>query len=385
SINWTPATSLQTKSSASPILDFSHDGKNVLVRVNNYYRNNLTLWNIESGAEEKSWNYNHLLGIQDVCFSEDDQFIVTSHFTGRLAIRSLVDDTDRFSTAGGMGVPRGELSENGARVAILHSGLYMHVWDFNTLEFRKIRTSREHNINTDISFDGNYFVTAGATWKPSVVDINSGKQVGRGLPAHRNKVHALAFSHDGARIASGGSDKHLWLWDRKSMKGIDVNCSKYDRFRSVAYSPDDQLLALGGKFGILQIRNSKTGDLVAALDGKPGETKAVRFTPDGKYILQGTGVGPIHLWDVSSQKKVSSLEAHQGGILSLKFSPDGKTLASSSRDGTIRFWDYKTKKNTRTIRLSPGNTGSIYLAGFTPEGRHLVAACANGLVYLLRL
>ena len=384
-INWSPTATLQTQSSASPLLDFSHDGKKIIVRVNNFYRNKLSLWNIESGSEEKYWEYDNLLGILDVHFSQDGQHILTCHTTGRLAIKNLADDSLRFAPSGGMGIPKAELCENGSRLAVLHTGLYMNLWDFNTLEFRKIKTSRLHNINLDITHDGKYFVTAGATWKPGVFNIDSGKLIGRATSGHRNKVHAFAFSHDGTRIATGGSAKYLILWDRDVMKGTRISCNDYDRFRSVDYSPDDKLLALGGKYGFLQIRNSKTGDLVAALNGKPGESYTVRFSPDGKHILQGTGVGTIHVWDVRTQKKVGALEAHKGSVYSLKFSPDGNTLASSSRDGTIRIWDYKTQKIIRTIQLTPGNHGSIYLAGFDPAGRHLVASCANGLVYILKL
>ena len=62
---------------------------------------------------------------------------------------------------------------------------------------------------------------------------------------HSAAVNAIAFSRDGALMATGGDDRTAIIWEtatgrsRRTLKGHDLSIT------SLAFSPDDATLAVG--------------------------------------------------------------------------------------------------------------------------------------------
>jgi WD40 repeat protein len=65
------------------------------------------------------------------------------------------------------------------------------------------------------------------------------------LPAHGGMVRALAFSPNGRRIASGGQDGLLKLWDPASGTEAAELAPGGGWIESLAFSPDGRLLVAG--------------------------------------------------------------------------------------------------------------------------------------------
>lgn len=65
---------------------------------------------------------------------------------------------------------------------------------------------------------------------------------------------------------------------------------------------------------------------------------------------------------------VIELTGHSGLVVALAYSPDGRTLASASADGTARLWDLATGKLTATLQ-SPA--ARAYCVAFAPDGKSL--------------
>ncbi|MCI0586632.1 MAG: WD40 repeat domain-containing protein [Planctomycetes bacterium] len=126
--------------------------------------------------------------------------------------------------------------------------------------------------------------------------VGTGEEIAR-LLGHSGPVEGLAFSADGALLASGAADRTVRLWD------------------------------------------GRTGAPRWASEGHADRVYALAFSPDGTRLASGSNDTTLRIWDVPSGEAVAHLRGHSDYVFSVAFSPDGSRLASGSGDHTLRIWD----------------------------------------------
>ncbi len=206
-------------------------------------------------------------------------------------------------------------------------------------------------------------------------DAASGKQLRRFLGHRRppdapnaRTIFSIAFSLDGKTVASSG-DGGVRLWELETGKEIR-RIGEQAPTQSLALSPDGKLLAAGGWDNLVYLWEVASGKEIAKLSGHQGVVIAVAFAADGKTLASGGDHGAIRLWDVAGKREVGQLKGHEGRVLQLAFLPDGKTLLSSGRDNTLRVWDSAAGKELRRIEGAHVQFGSFALS---PDGKLLAA------------
>jgi WD40 repeat protein len=63
------------------------------------------------------------------------------------------------------------------------------------------------------------------------------------------------------------------------------------------------------------------------------------FAPDGKVLAVGGADQVVRLWDPQSGKALGNLRGHTDRILRIVFTPDGRTVISAAADGCVLFWN----------------------------------------------
>jgi WD40 repeat protein len=76
--------------------------------------------------------------------------------------------------------------------------------------------------------------------------------------------------------------------------------------------------------------------------------------------------------------ETSAILRHEGDVVAASFSPDGKHVVTASADGTARLWDAATGKSWGRLFV---HTDAVNSASFSPDGR-VVTASSDGMARL---
>ncbi|NJR64643.1 MAG: hypothetical protein HC772_03860 [Leptolyngbyaceae cyanobacterium CRU_2_3] len=78
------------------------------------------------------------------------------------------------------------------------------------------------------------------------------------------------------------------------------------------------------------------------------------------------------------------LRGHQAEVLDAQFSPNGRSLVTASADGTAMLWDAQT--GLKQAQLRPNSSGqslpSVLQATFSPDGHYIATRTQDGKVQL---
>ena len=209
-----------------------------------------------------------------------------------------------------------------------------------------------------------------------------------GILSHSDEVASVAFSPDGAFIASGSNGGTVELWN----VATQTNIGTFGSGRSVAFSPDFRVLATGGTaggtIGTINLWDLTTRNQIKMLShGRWVETIAISSNGETIVSVSNRGLGhdnTIELWSLTDGKHIGSLGRHDGWVTTVAFAPDNTTLASGSlEEGTIKLWDVSTRKHVGTLSDVDVIVSSIRSVAFSPNGRILASGSGSGYVYHL--
>jgi WD40 repeat protein len=189
----------------------------------------------------------------------------------------------------------------------------------------------------------------------------------------------VAFSPDGKRLASGGEEKVVRLWDVSERKEIQALNDHTGAIRGVCFSPDGLFLASGDDDGVVRLWDARTGRPIRSLEGHDGRVNGVCFSPDGRRLASAGADRTVRLWDVATGKPHLTVRGHSAAVLCVCFSPDGLRLASGGGDQVVRLWDARTGQQLSSFR---GHSFGVSSVSFRPDGQFLASGGWDGTVRL---
>ena len=169
------------------------------------------------------------------------------------------------------------------------------------------------------------------------------------LVGHSNAVTSVAFSPDGATLASSSEDKTIEMWKLDAGKRWYTLTGHSDWVTCVAFSPDGAILASGGRDKMIHIWDLNKGKWWYALAGHADRVSAVAFSRDGQVLASGSRDKTVQLWNLNKGRRMSALTGHAGGVEAVAFSAGGEFLASGSRDKTLQLWDWQNGRSICTL------------------------------------
>jgi WD40 repeat protein len=162
-------------------------------------------------------------------------------------------------------------------------------------------------------------------------------------------------------------DPQLILWDASTGKQQWSITTELHELRSVAFSPDGALLASGHEFSGLALWDARNGAFLRMLDGHISTVTTVAFARGGLLASAGQD-GSIRLWDTTAGREIRRLPGHKDGVFSIAFEPDQRHLVSGGDDRLVRRWDTESEE------------GESETIGKHAEAVHSVAVSPTGLI-----
>ncbi|MFZ1935226.1 MAG: serine/threonine-protein kinase [Thermoguttaceae bacterium] len=210
----------------------------------------------------------------------------------------------------------------------------------------------------------------------------------------RNGIHGLAFGSmptqqrnkltEKRLLAVGEAGGNATIWDLD--RGIpQAYCygSCYD-VNALAFSPDGATLATGGR-GYISLWDVTTGRPLVALKHKDF-VSALSFSADGRHLGAGrisvygrgaSGEGGMHVWDLEMGRGIQTLRGLCAPIANVCIAPTVDRIAALSHDWQIGVWNLKSGFLERVLDAPKGILADNAALEISPDGRRVFFAAGS--------
>lgn len=240
------------------------------------------------------------------------------------------------------------------------------------------------------------------------------------LGKHPQPAYAIAWSADGAWIATGDESARIFLWDTRTWKKIREFRTHTRGIQSLSFNFPRTLLLSTGKDDVCKVYNLSTGK-ESNYPGKGANFYGAKFISKmNDFAMADLGVGgrvygsngavksffaghggqgamniainragtravtagkdaTAIVWDMKGPKKLNSLKGHGDWIINCDFSPNGKLVATGSSDRSVRVWDVASFQRIGTLD-NQSSVGSPVC--FTADGKYLVTVNLDDVIQI---
>ncbi|KAI8927649.1 WD40-repeat-containing domain protein [Entophlyctis helioformis] len=194
------------------------------------------------------------------------------------------------------------------------------------------------------------------------------------LEEHSDEVWYLAFSHDGAMLASASKDARAIIWDVQNMQALHILEDHSEAISFLAWSPDSAHLLTASNDHTLKLWCATTGTCEHTYARHTESVMSCAWLPDGTRFVSGSIEKSIYLWS----RDGDVLHRWSGvRVMELALSVDGTTLFACT-EKRIRMYDIESKAEIGVLQESEAITS----VDVSRDGRQLLVNTAIQEIHL---
>ena len=348
------------------------------------------LWRVSDGTLLHTLG-EHTDTVFDVAFSPDGVVLASGSWDNTVRLWRVTDGTLLRTLEGhASGVYSVAFSPDGTKLAsggcAARDGNWVclrgqiRVWQM--ADGALLQTLQGHTADVlSLAFSPNGATLASASYDKTVrLWLVGDSTFPRTLEGHTGGVYSVAFSLDGTTLASASMDGTVRLWQVADGILLYTLEGHTAPVTSVAFTPSGETLASGmEEHNAVWLWQVADGSLLQTLRGHTNDVYSVAFSPDGLMLASGAWDNTVRLWRTVDGALIRTLEGHTGWVRGVAFSADGTLLASGSRDRTVSLW--RIADGTLVLSLE-GHTDEVMSVVFSPTGSTLASASMDSTVRL---
>jgi WD40 repeat protein/tetratricopeptide (TPR) repeat protein len=374
---------------------FSPDGGRVVTAFYLFtppgsHRGEARVWDAATGQPVTPSLHQAGTGVPQAWFSPDGRRVLTASSFGDARVWDAATGASVAVLSHSAPAERVAFSPDGRR--IVTAGQYGRARVYDAATGAPVTPEIQHGSGLQraaFSPDGSRLLLAcldGTVW---LRDAGSGKPVAPPL-RHGGSVEHAAFSPDGWRVVTASADRFGRVWDlggRLPLLFLQKIPGKGSWQRGGQFSPDGCRLLTAGEDQPAQVwdlnparwRAGTSGAVV--LGDRTGQSDAA-FSPDGGQVLVCGYDGTARVWDAANGKPITPPLPHGPGVIHGSFSPDGRRVVTAGADGTAQVWQVATGERVGPPLQHPRGE-VVNHAVFSPDGRRVLTAGEGARVWAL--
>ncbi|CAX43320.1 APC/C activator protein CDH1 homologue, putative [Candida dubliniensis CD36] len=230
----------------------------------------------------------------------------------------------------------------GTHLAIGTSKGLVEIWDATRIKC--IRTMTGHSLRVSSLAWNEHILSSGSRDRTILNrDVRIEDHYVNKFDNHKQEVCGLKWNVEENKLASGGNDNNLFVWDGLNPKPLHQFTDHTAAVKAIAWSPHQRgILASGGGTADKTIKtwNTLTGNLVHDVNTGSQVCNLIWSKNSNELVsTHGYSRNQIIVWKYPSMQQIAQLTGHTYRVLYLSLSPDGETIVTGAGDETLRFWN----------------------------------------------
>jgi WD40 repeat protein len=210
-----------------------------------------------------------------------------------------------------------------------------------------------------ITADGKKLASGGCDRIVNVWDLSGGytnAKLEQSIENHADWVMGVAFAADGKHLFTASRDKTAKVWDLATKESVVTFPDHQNNVYGVAVKADGRLGYSAGEDAQLRTWNV-TGEQAGKQVRNAGQGKAIFKLvahPKQPWLATCSADQTVRIYNADTGAQLKQLDGNSDWVYSVAFSPDGNLIASGAHNGVVKIWNVADGKLVKEFNASPG-------------------------------